>query len=111
MAHPRRVVVIKRPLPARVPEGAVYVGRRSWGLPGYPFGTPCLVQGVGRAEAVELYRTKCLAEPEFLRAAAEFIGDQNAACWCPLDEPCHADVLLELINALVEGYDLEDGPA
>lgn len=20
------------------------------------------------------------------------------ACWCPLDSPCHADVLLELAN-------------
>ncbi len=24
---------------------------------------------------------------------------QNLACWCVLDEPCHADVLLELANA------------
>lgn len=23
---------------------------------------------------------------------------KNLACWCPLDEPCHADVLLELAN-------------
>lgn len=22
----------------------------------------------------------------------------NLACWCPLDQPCHADVLLELAN-------------
>jgi hypothetical protein len=22
----------------------------------------------------------------------------NLACWCPLDKPCHADVLLELAN-------------
>ncbi|MBP7641633.1 MAG: DUF4326 domain-containing protein [Thauera sp.] len=24
---------------------------------------------------------------------------RNLACWCPLDAPCHADVLLELANA------------
>jgi hypothetical protein len=24
---------------------------------------------------------------------------KNLACWCPLDKPCHADVLLELANA------------
>ena len=24
---------------------------------------------------------------------------KNLACWCPLDQPCHADVLLELANA------------
>jgi len=23
---------------------------------------------------------------------------KNLACWCPLDHPCHADVLLELAN-------------
>jgi len=23
---------------------------------------------------------------------------QDLACWCPLDEPCHADVLLEIAN-------------
>ena len=22
----------------------------------------------------------------------------NMACWCPLDQPCHADILLELAN-------------
>lgn len=24
---------------------------------------------------------------------------KNLACWCPLDQPCHSDVLLELANA------------
>lgn len=24
---------------------------------------------------------------------------KNLACWCPLDKPCHADVLLELVNS------------
>jgi hypothetical protein len=28
---------------------------------------------------------------------------KNLACWCRLDQPCHADVLLELANA--EGRD------
>lgn len=23
---------------------------------------------------------------------------RNLACWCPLDQPCHADVLLEIAN-------------
>ncbi|BDZ46703.1 DUF4326 domain-containing protein [Naasia aerilata] len=25
---------------------------------------------------------------------------QNLACWCPLDRPCHADVLLEVANSM-----------
>ena len=24
---------------------------------------------------------------------------KDLACWCPLDQPCHSDVLLELANA------------
>ncbi len=23
---------------------------------------------------------------------------KNLACWCPLDQPCHADVLLKIAN-------------
>ena len=26
------------------------------------------------------------------------LGGSDLACWCPLDQPCHADVLLELAN-------------
>jgi hypothetical protein len=37
-----------------------------------------------------------------LRSADELIRPlrgKNLACWCGLDDPCHADVLLELANA------------
>jgi hypothetical protein len=30
--------------------------------------------------------------------AAKYLRGKNLACWCPLDRPCHADVLLELAN-------------
>lgn len=33
---------------------------------------------------------------------AELRG-KNLACWCPLDQPCHADVLLELANRDLKG--------
>lgn len=26
------------------------------------------------------------------------LAGHDLACWCPLDQPCHADVLLELAN-------------
>ena len=26
------------------------------------------------------------------------LGGKNLACWCPLDEPCHAEILLESAN-------------
>ena len=31
-------------------------------------------------------------------AAYYELRGKNLACWCPLDQPCHADVLLELAN-------------
>lgn len=33
------------------------------------------------------------------------LAGKDLACWCPLDAPCHADVLLELANsdAMMEG--------
>ena len=30
--------------------------------------------------------------------AAVALRGHDLACWCPLDQPCHADVLLELAN-------------
>jgi hypothetical protein len=47
-------------------------------------------------EAVHAYRMDgprlgCFDDIEELRG-------KNLACWCPLDAPCHADVLLELAN-------------
>lgn len=30
---------------------------------------------------------------------ARELRGKNLACWCSLDQPCHADVLLELANA------------
>ena len=33
-----------------------------------------------------------------LRPDLEPLRGHDLACWCPLDQPCHADVLLELAN-------------
>ncbi len=30
--------------------------------------------------------------------AVRFLRGKNLACWCPLDQRCHADILLELAN-------------
>ena len=27
------------------------------------------------------------------------LSGRDLACWCPVDQPCHADVLLELANS------------
>lgn len=54
-------------------------------------------------KAVDWFRADCQdvlrAETDgaFYDAFAELRG-RDLACWCPLDQPCHADVLLELAN-------------
>ena len=96
----------------RMPENTVKVDRSTkWGNP-YPVG-----QLYSRAEAVNRHRTalitgKCVTRsdrgPSPQDVALHCIGvkmeigqlrGKNLACWCPLDQPCHADVLLELANA------------
>jgi hypothetical protein len=32
------------------------------------------------------------------RSIRKYLRGKDLACWCPLDQPCHADVLLELAN-------------
>ncbi|WP_280371098.1 DUF4326 domain-containing protein [Nocardia wallacei] len=38
-------------------------------------------------------------EPDRLREWLAPLRGHDLACWCPLDQPCHATVLLELANA------------
>lgn len=59
----------------------------------------------GRAHAVKRFREWLAGEQQgMLKPASELYPDprelrgKNLACWCPLDAPCHADVLLELAN-------------
>lgn len=49
------------------------------------------------AQAVDFFRRYREANPADLRD----LRGKDLACWCKLDQPCHADVLLELANAPV----------
>ena len=40
-----------------------------------------------------------LGTPPAVEAIRAELAGKNLACWCPLDGPCHGDVLLELANA------------
>src|SRR5688572_2257680 len=60
-----------------------------------------------RTEAVEWcrwYYTANWSADERWAMFAELRG-KDLACWCPLHQPCHADVLLELANAARAGED------
>lgn len=33
------------------------------------------------------------------KRAREYLRGKDLACWCPLDQPCHADALLRIANS------------
>ena len=103
MSAPRRIQR-KRTKGWQMPDGAVYVGRPTkWGNP-WPIGEwgPLDRKAPDAEGAVGLFRAM-MADPE-MRAAAGYPEDlthlrgRDIACWCGLDQPCHADVLLEIAN-------------
>ncbi len=117
-----------------MPPDAVYVGRPTifgnyhpgsrwdddeWPLGRFPTHRECVV---------ECYRRWLLDDPTFmgwwrgtLWGAAQLksgddmrkavldrlprLAGKTLACWCRLDQPCHADVLLELANPLHKDQD------
>jgi hypothetical protein len=82
----------------RMPEGAVYVGRRTrWGNPWRPGDWWLGARMDAREAAARFYEYaagRAREDPEWL----EPLRKRDLACWCALDQPCHADVLLVLAN-------------
>jgi hypothetical protein len=77
----------------KMPLNTVYVGRPT------KWGNPFRVGLVANAlEAVELFAALPFSENRLAEIRRELRG-KNLACWCPLDQPCHADVLLRLANS------------
>lgn len=117
----------KRAAGWRMPEGAIYVGRGSylgnpyriyehcrgpngdWGIEDAGrFNLPCghgwTNRDAAARVAVGMYRVAFdEAFPVGGSARYAVLADlrgHDLACWCPLNSPCHADVLLELANRL-----------
>jgi hypothetical protein len=87
----------------RMPENTVKVDRTTkWGNP-YRVGDRLYDTGKAvrtiksAAEAVQLFRERCLTVEVLHLAKAELSG-KNLGCWCTPGNPCHADVLLEIAN-------------
>lgn len=106
--QPQRVRVNWRHAGGKKPANTVYVGRPSkWGNPfriGEPLGNhfPGL-EGTVRdaAHAVELFTRH--TKPNGLYpldpgTVAHELRGRDLACWCPVGQPCHADVLLHRAN-------------
>lgn len=88
----------------RMPPNTVSVTRPGkWGNP-YRVGEPHPHPDEGgrairdATEAVELYRLhlSVLGMLEGVGDSVDELRGKNLACFCPLDAPCHADVLLEI---------------
>lgn len=100
----------------RMPEGAVYVGRptkygnpwrieytpKHWPVPwevvrDTPDGKVCF-GGFGTAEDARYYAVwgyRSVTDIESFRAE---LAGHDLACWCPLDQPCHANALIDLLK-------------
>ena len=88
---------LRRTAGYRKPAGAVVVTRASkrWGNP-FRVGDPGVPD---RATAIDRYERHLVEHPELVaRIRAELAG-RDLACSCPLDGPCHADVMLRVANA------------
>ena len=100
-SEPPRRLRLSRARGWRKPPGTVVVARPSrWGNP-YRIGDPHPDHGgaMTRAEAVGLFRRDVEQDDDLREQARRDLAGRHLACWCPLDEPCHADVLLEIAGA------------
>ena len=82
-----------------MPANAIYVGRPTvWGNP-YVVGSELMNGETLTAEkAVELYEQH-RADNFSDRDIRHCLHGKDLACWCALDEACHADVLLRIANS------------
>lgn len=105
----------------KMPPNTVYVGRPTkWGNPWHV--ENALKSGLFKPEAVpqvviaefEAWLTReaspndehlgywlkpeMIEQREYILSHLHELRGKNLACWCPLDQPCHADVLLRIAN-------------
>ena len=108
MRRPRRIRLSRRK-GWRLPADTLKVDRSTrWGN---PFRVDSKARIADRAKAVAALRDKLTRDGRYegwFRGARVLntvedirreLAGRNLACWCPLDEPCHADVLLDIANS------------
>lgn len=77
----------------KMPENTVYVGRPT------KWGNPFPLSEFGPHLAVRKFRLRLVGLQAIGASSLAELRGKNLACWCPLNQLCHADVLLELANA------------
>lgn len=104
---PKRIQMSRQhPWRADNPDAVIVARPSQWGNP-FKVGSMAMIESDWRgvrvtieyemtaALAVELYRQRFIYDARDIRTA---LAGRDLACWCPLDQPCHADVLLALAN-------------
>lgn len=85
-----------------MPANTVYVGRPTkWGNP-YRVGDRFMLEILDHSSVVYPLFDNYLYQKLFVDKTLDIkeLQGKNLACWCPLDKPCHADLLLQLANML-----------
>ncbi|HYT25922.1 MAG TPA: DUF4326 domain-containing protein [Actinomycetota bacterium] len=88
---PRRVQ-LRRTNGWRKPPDAVVISRPS------KWGNPYRVSEHGLLGALALYRRHLTEHPELAEAARRELAGKTLACWCRPDQPCHGDILFEVLE-------------
>src|SRR5690606_8101427 len=104
MSAPKRIQ-LRRTKGWRKPEGAVVVARRPKGANPIVVGASWTAPNGGRvvvadrAMATGMFAAHVRTwRPPLVERVRAALAGRDLACWCPLDQPCHADVLLEIAN-------------
>lgn len=108
---PKRVQMTRqRPWRAGNPDAVIVARPSKWGNPwrvvptdhGYgvlnPRGSMTAHYDLPRVEAIRMAVTLFREFKGYALDDLKTLAGRDLACWCPLDQPCHADVLLELAN-------------
>lgn len=98
-------IQLKRSKGWRLPSNTVVVSRPShWGNDFkvgsryFNYETKEVLTVKDRADAVRLFTNQLWFCHGFQREIKRELRGKNLACWCPLDQRCHADVLLKIAN-------------
>ena len=118
---PKRVQMTRnKPWRADNPDAVAVARPSKWGN---PFTVKDAVDIGVRAEDAQAFVVECYdnwlrgdrqnwmgpesdAAAELILSSLSELRGKDLACWCPLDQPCHADVLLRIANeptAIAEG--------
>ncbi|MDR6867658.1 hypothetical protein J2Y69_002262 [Microbacterium resistens] len=101
---PSNTVSVARPTkwgnPFRIEQVECSVGGLCWAVSIGNLGVQQHIVSQAKARDLAVYLFQSWMEEDDRHGLPDPspLAGKNLACWCPLDQPCHADVLLELAN-------------